>query len=293
MCSSRLAGAQQPTVLLSLKSRTVAALSQDLQLHLWAKQMAGKRAAGAKWPCHFFSFLAQKSQCNKPCPHLSLPVWKKTSSSLHSPPSIPHDPPSSTNNPKYSQHAGNNRQPNIPNKLETTKTPKTTMQTHRDVWSQLPTDFTDLPRWAGASSAQWSLALKGSRGAAGRRTISMFAEEWDITDGLRKTKKCFLHNSHKKSGLNCNGFFFFCHTTIIEFRNLVAAWYLVVNIYLIHWKYFSLPFREAEAKTHSGTTIGITSIQGENNFFSTNPRTNKMILYSFLFLKADNANMNE
>lgn len=41
MCSSRLAGAQQPTVLLSLKSSIVAALGQDLQLQLWGKQILG------------------------------------------------------------------------------------------------------------------------------------------------------------------------------------------------------------------------------------------------------------
>lgn len=34
---------------------------------------------------------------------------------------------------QYSQHAGNKRQLNIPNKLETTKPPKTTTKIHRDV----------------------------------------------------------------------------------------------------------------------------------------------------------------
>lgn len=102
MCSSRLAGAQQPTVLLSLKSSIVAALNQDLQLHC-----GGKRAAGAKWPCHLFIVLAQKSQCYKPCLHLSLLLWKKTSPSLHSPPSTPHDPPPAGTSPY------------IPNMLET------------------------------------------------------------------------------------------------------------------------------------------------------------------------------
>lgn len=169
MCSSRLAGAQQPTVLLSLKSRIVAALSQDLQLHLWVKQMLDKCAAGAKWPCHFCSFLAQKSQCYKACPHLSLPAWKKISPSLHSPPSIPHDPPPAGTIPSIpNKYAGKKRQPNIANnKLET-------MKIHRDVWSQLPKDYTDLTRWAGTNSAQWSLALNCSRGTAGRRTNVSF-----------------------------------------------------------------------------------------------------------------------
>lgn len=190
---------------------------------------------------------------------------------------------SSRSNPQYCQHAGNKRQPNIPNKLETKKTPRTTIKTHTDVWSQLPTDYTDLPLQAGTNSAQWSLALSCSRGTTGRRTSSLCLDKNGTSQvDQGEQKKCFCHNPRKKSGLKCSNLFLVIQP-FAEFRNLVAAWYLVANIYLIHWKYFSLPFREVDAKPHSGTAIGFPYTQGEKKNFFTDSRTNKIIFYFLVF----------
>lgn len=129
MCSSRLAGAQQPTVLLSLKSRIVAALSQDLQLHLWVKQMLGKLCCWSKVTLPFFQLPGSLKLVLQTMPSTQSACVEEnfTFSALTT--FYSSWSPSSRNNPQYSQRAGNKRQPNIPNKVKTMKTPKTTRKT--------------------------------------------------------------------------------------------------------------------------------------------------------------------
>lgn len=169
-------------------------------------------------------------------------------------------------NPQYSQH-GNKRQPDIPNKLETKKTPRTTIKTHTDVWSQLPTDYTDLPLQAGTNSAQWSLALSCSRGTTGRRTSSLCLDKNGISQvDQGEQKKCFCHNPRKKSGLKCSNLFF-GHTTICWIQKFSSCLILSCQ-YISHTlKIFFPSFQRGWCKATFRNCNWLSIYSGEKKFF--------------------------
>lgn len=110
MYSSRLAGAQQPTVLLSLKSCIIMA-----QLRAPAKWILDKHAAGSKMTLPFLLTSWFREVINRNHP---LTLTSSSFSFLNS-----------------SWSSSRRRIPNIPNMLETTESPKTSsLRLHKEVW---------------------------------------------------------------------------------------------------------------------------------------------------------------